>query len=213
VPRSGTGPLIFASQVRRGDSKIAYSHVWRTVSEELHDAGKAYASTEQECSVRVSELRRDDPLGDSCRFGDLVEGFSESTKQHFPSAWPRQKEAVVLRRIKGAQRSEAAPVGKPMNPPEPAVRFSFCRVGHELPILQERRRGGNRKIDRRTRRCAYRCGGVTTVRCWPDRCAGPVPAEGVDRVRKSAGVVSFFAPRAVVTAEQMHQIGHLFVPG
>src|ERR1700730_5033806 len=99
--------LIFALQVRQSDAEIAHGHVWRAVPEELHDAGKAYASTEHECGVRVSELMRDDPRGDSCRFGDLVEGFTESAKQHLPSARPRQKEAVGRRRIERAQKSEA----------------------------------------------------------------------------------------------------------
>jgi len=40
---------------------------------------------------------RDDPRGDSCRFGDLVEGFTESAKQHFPSARPCQKAAILQR--------------------------------------------------------------------------------------------------------------------
>src|SRR5271165_196145 len=88
VARLGASLLIFALQVRQCHSEIAHGHVWRTVSEELHNAGKAYPSTEHECGIRVPELVRDDPPGDSCSFGDLVEGFAESAKQHLPSARP-----------------------------------------------------------------------------------------------------------------------------
>ena len=34
------------------------------MTEEFHDAGKAYARAEHECGVGMSELMRDDPRGD-----------------------------------------------------------------------------------------------------------------------------------------------------
>src|SRR6185369_16744900 len=65
------------------------------------------ARAEHECGVGMSELMRDDPRGDSCGFGDLVEGFTESAKQHLPSAWPSQKKAIGRRRVERAEKAEA----------------------------------------------------------------------------------------------------------
>src|SRR5580704_601068 len=102
------------------------------MTEEFHDAGKTYASAEHECGVGVSKLMRDDPGGDSRRGGDFVQRFADSTKQHFPSFGPRQKEAIGWRRgqanakLGGSQR-----VGRRTNLLEPAVRFSSCPAGHE----------------------------------------------------------------------------------
>jgi len=103
----GNGPLILAFQVRQGDSEIAHGHVRGAMTEEFHDAGKAYASAEHECGVGVSKLMRDDPRGDSRRGGDFVQRFTESAKQHFPSAGPCQKESIGRRRIERSQESEA----------------------------------------------------------------------------------------------------------
>jgi hypothetical protein len=105
----GNGPADtrVAGQVKQGDSEIAHGHVRGAMTEEFHDAGKAYASAEHAFGVGMSKLMRDDPRGDSCRCGDLVEGFTESAKQHFPSARPCQKEAIGRRRIERAQKSEA----------------------------------------------------------------------------------------------------------
>src|ERR1017187_5551465 len=77
------------------------------MTEEFHDAGKAYASAEHERGVGMSKLMGDDPRGDSRRSGDAVQGFTESAKQHFPPARPCQKEAISRRRIERSQESEA----------------------------------------------------------------------------------------------------------
>jgi hypothetical protein len=144
----GNGPLILAFQVRQGDSEIAHGHVRGAMTEEFQDAGKAYASAEHKCGVDMSKPMRDDPRRDSCRFADLVAAF--------PSARPCQKEAVGTASDRSSAKiGGAAPVGRPMNPPE--QRDMNC------PFPQERQHAGNRKIDRRTRRCAYRCCGVARV--------------------------------------------------
>ena len=68
-----SGLVIFALQVRQGDSEIAHGHIRGAMTEEFHDAGKAYARTEHRCGVGVSKLMRDDPHGDSRRGSDFVQ--------------------------------------------------------------------------------------------------------------------------------------------
>ena len=77
------------------------------MTEEFHDAGKSYSSAEHECGVGVSKLMWDDPGGDSRRSGDFMQRFADSTKQHFPSFGPCQKEAIGYRGVKRTQSSEA----------------------------------------------------------------------------------------------------------
>jgi hypothetical protein len=193
VSRLGTGLLIFALQVRQGDSEIAHGHVRGAMTEEFHDAGKADARAEHECGVGVSKLMRDDARGDSRCSRDVVQCFTESSKQHFPSARPGQKKAIGRRRVERAPEAEALnELANERIHRNHAFGFHLAERDVNCPFPRNASTQANRKIDRRTRRCAYRCGGVTRVHCWPDRCAGPVPAEGVDRVRRLAGAVSFF---------------------
>ena len=71
--------LILALQIRQSDPEIAQGHVWRTMPEEFHDAGEAYAGAEHESGIGITQLMRDDPSGDSRRSGDFVQRFADLT--------------------------------------------------------------------------------------------------------------------------------------
>jgi len=82
-------------------------------------------------------------------------------------------------RIVGAGR-----VHKQRNPRGPYVLSSVCRAAHESPIDPDRWSGGNRRTNRRIRRCAYQCGESAERRYHLDRCGEGAPAAGGDPARR-----------------------------
>ena len=71
----------FALQVSEGDIEIQHGHVGRGVTEQFHDGGEIHSGAKHLTGISVSELVRNDALGNAGRGGPLVQVCTEVAQQ------------------------------------------------------------------------------------------------------------------------------------
>src|SRR6516164_4261147 len=118
---------------------------------------------------------------------NLVKEVAELTDQRWLGGGARQEPSI------GGQRIEVAKEAQAVDERTDKRIYRDHAFGMELaewhmhrPLIRGRWSRGNRRTDRRTRRCACPCAESAEKYSRRDRCGGGTPARGVDPVVRSA---------------------------
>src|ERR1022692_2859666 len=93
--------------------------------------GETDTGTEHLCAEGVSQLMRDNALGDSDSGDDIMPGIAQLADERVATTGAGQEKAVGREGILGAQQTEAA--NQPTNERIHRARFSTCRWAHGWP--------------------------------------------------------------------------------
>jgi hypothetical protein len=119
---------------RRETFHIVHGHLGFEVSEQFHHGGQTDSGTGHLCAIGVSQLVRDNPLGDPDRGDDVSPETAQAADERVAATRAGQEKAVGRERILGTQEAEA--LHQPTNEGihwDQCARFSTCRGVHGWP--------------------------------------------------------------------------------
>src|SRR6516164_9875469 len=125
----------------------------------------------------MTKLMRNDAGGEAEGIADQMQVITKLTNQGFFAAGAGQEPSISRQRIQGTKEGQALNefTGNEIHG-DHTFRFLASRGAHESPIAVAPWSEGNRRINRRIRQYACRCGASTEKHCHPNHYGGGTPA-------------------------------------
>ena len=101
------GQMKLAFEVGQSDVDIEHGHVGRTVSEQFHHRGKAYAGTQHLRGIGVPELMGNDLGWQTRGETDLMQVVAKLPYHGSLREWARQQQAIGGQRVQRAEEAKA----------------------------------------------------------------------------------------------------------